>query len=274
VGVSYVDLHLHLLPGVDDGARDVEDSLRHAAKLAREGTHEALVTPHVAHPFYDVEVGSLPQRTAELQRAIARAGIGLRLHSGGELHPQRAAQLSPRELDLVAQGPPGSRWVLLEVPFDGIDRPFLESAAIIRRRGFGLVIAHPERAAGLLWDGMPLLRKLVSSGAVLQVNVCSLLGRNGAEAQEAAGLLLRKRLAYLLASDGHPNGREQTLRQGFELARKLGVSAVQAWQLTQANPRFLLEHGLPDLRAADDDPSWRARSRRQVVAVRRSVPPG
>ena len=273
--MSYVDLHLHLLPGVDDGARDLRESLRHAAKLSREGTHEALVTPHVAHPSYDVEVGSLSRRTAELQRAIECEGIRLRLHPGGEIHPQRAAALSARELDLVAQGPPGSRWVLLEAPFDGIDQRFIETAGSIRARGFRLVIAHPERATGLLWDGMPRLRTLVASGAVLQVNVCSLVGKNGAEAREAAEILLRKRLAYLLASDGHPGGREQTLRQGFELARKVGVSAVQAWQLTQSNPRFLLRHGLPDLRSAADDTSiWRSRARRQVVAVRRTVPPG
>ncbi|MBV9309946.1 MAG: hypothetical protein JOZ73_03900 [Solirubrobacterales bacterium] len=196
------------------------------------------------------------------------------MHTGGELHPSQAAKRSADELELIAQGPPGSRWVLLEVPFDGLDESFLETAALLRERGFGAVIAHPERAAGLLWDGMPLLRKLVKSGAVLQVNVCSLLGRNGPEAKEAGALLLRKRLAYLLASDGHPGSREQTLREGFELAGRLGVSTVQAWQLTQANPRFLLEHGLPELYDAEHHPEWRGRAQRRVVAVRRSVPPG
>ncbi|MBV9310923.1 MAG: hypothetical protein JOZ73_08825, partial [Solirubrobacterales bacterium] len=162
--MSYVDLHLHLLPGVDDGARDLNESLRHATRLAGEGTHEAVVTPHVGSPGFDVDVGSLSQRTAALQTAIDDQGIDLCLHTGGELHPSQAAKRSADELELIAQGPPGSRWVLLEVPFDGLDERFLETAALLRERGFGAVIAHPERAAGLLWDGMPLLRKLVKSG--------------------------------------------------------------------------------------------------------------
>jgi protein-tyrosine phosphatase len=245
--LAYIDIHLHLLPGVDDGARSLDDALRHARRLATDGIHEVLVTPHVGHPWFDVDVQSLPERTSDLQRAIDREGIALQLHAGGELHPTRAAELPADDLELVAQGPPGSRWVLLEVPFAGLDERFLETAAAVQARGYGLVIAHPERAVGVLREGMILLCRLLESGVVLQVNVCSLLGLHGPEAREAGEYLLRTRVAYLIASDGHPGAREHTVRLGFDLARRAGVSALQARRLTQSNPRFLLEHGMPRL---------------------------
>jgi protein-tyrosine phosphatase len=91
---------------------------------------------------------------------------------------------------------------------------------------------------------MEILREQLALGAVLQVNVCSLLGNHGLEAQETAVALMRNGLVYVLASDGHPGAREQTLRLGFVLALRAGASSIQGWRLTQANPRFLLRHGI------------------------------
>jgi protein-tyrosine phosphatase len=243
--MSYVDLHLHLLPGVDDGPADEAASLRHAATIAAAGVHEATVTPHVGHPYFHFDVASIPDRVRALQDALDREDIALTLHPGGELHPARAAELTAAELAVVAQGPPGARWLLFEVPFAGIDHDWLATCAHLRAQGYGLVIGHPERAANLLDDGLALLRGELTAGAVLQVNVCSLLGRHGPEARDGARRLVRSGLAYLLASDGHGGTRGHTLADGRPLVRALGASAVQSWQMTQSNPRFLLHHGIP-----------------------------
>jgi protein-tyrosine phosphatase len=77
------------------------------------------------------------------------------------------------------------------------------------------------------------------------VNVCSLLGNNGLTVQETAVSLLRNGLAYVIASDGHPGTRDHTLALGFTLTQRAGASSLQAWRLTQANPRFLLVNGIP-----------------------------
>jgi protein-tyrosine phosphatase len=119
--MSHIDLHLHLLPGVDDGPPDEAASLVHAARLAREGVHEATVTPHVGHPDYPLDVATIAERTRALQAAIEAEGIELLLHPGGEIHPLGATALAPGDLDLIAHGPRGARWVLFEVPFTGID---------------------------------------------------------------------------------------------------------------------------------------------------------
>lgn len=245
--MSNVDLHLHLLPGVDDGPADEAASLVHAARMVAEGVHEATVTPHIAHPWFPgFDPATIAERTRLLQRALDREGLALRLRTGGELHPDAAADLDASVLELVAQGPAGARWVLLEVPFAGVDVAFAETAARIRAKGFGLVIAHPERAEGLLSGvGIAILRRELEQGSVLQVNVCSLLGMHGDEARDAARRLVRSGLAYVLASDGHGGARGHTLAAGLAAAQAIGASELQSWQLTQANPRFLLRHGLP-----------------------------
>jgi protein-tyrosine phosphatase len=242
--MSYVDLHLHLLPGVDDGARNLRQSIEFSRRLADDGVREATVTPHVGTGLaYDPL--SIPDRVTSLQAALDREGVPLRLHSGGEIHPHGAERLSDAELGVVAHGPPGARWVLCEVPFAGIDDAYLHTCRELRRRGYGVLIGHPERAAGLIPEGLQMLRGELAAGSLLQVNVCSLMGNNGPPAREAAELLVRGGLAFVLASDAHPGTREQTLRRGFDLAVQAGATPLRAWRLTQGNPRFLLDNGIP-----------------------------
>ena len=248
--MSYVDLHLHLLPGVDDGAADDSAALAHARRLASEGVRDVTVTPHV-NGYWPLEVASLPRRVAALQELLEENGVGVRVRSGGELDARHAHSLDDSELELIAQGPPGSRWLLVEAPFRGLDETFEADCAAIAARGFGIVLARPERARGASSaEGDAALRRLLGTGALAQVNVCSLLGNNGLDVQERAVELLRSGLAYVIASDGHPGTRDNTLALGFVLALRAGASSVQAWRLTQDNPRFLLIHGIPSAASA------------------------
>ncbi|HSD80624.1 MAG TPA: CpsB/CapC family capsule biosynthesis tyrosine phosphatase [Solirubrobacteraceae bacterium] len=262
--MSLVDLHLHLLPGVDDGPADEAASLEHARRLASAGVREATVTPHVGHPEFPLDVATIAERTRALQAALDAEGVRLRVRPGGELHPAGAATLRARELEHVAQGPVGARWVLAEVPFAGIVEPFLEGCARVRSLGFGLVIAHPERAARFLDAGLRALRGELQRGALLQVNVCSLLGRQGEAAHAGALRLVQGGLAHVLASDGHGAGRAHTLADGIEPARRAGASVVRAWQLTAANPAFLLRAGVPRDAPASAAVPWRSPHARAV----------
>jgi protein-tyrosine phosphatase len=103
----------------------------------------------------------------------------------------------------------------------------------------------------VLGDGRERHETLRAAGALLQVNVCSLLGNHGLEVQEIAVAIVRSGTAFCLASDGHPGTREHTLQLGFHLLLKAGASSTQAWRLTQANPRFLLASGVPGLRVEE-----------------------
>jgi protein-tyrosine phosphatase len=246
--MHHVDLHLHLLPGVDDGPRDLDASLAHAERLADSGVHEATVTPHVGHPWFPLDVATIPERTRALQAELDAAGIHLRLHPGGEIYPHEATGLGADELDVIAHGPAGARWVLLEVPFAGIDARFLDVCRHVRDQGFGLLIGHPERAEGFLEHGHAMLADEIDAGARLQVNVCSLLGHQGPEALAGAVALVREGLATVLASDGHGGHRAHTLAAGPPAARAAGAPEHYARRLTEDNPRSLLEHGIPAAR--------------------------
>jgi len=244
--MSYVDLHCHLLPGVDDGARTLDAALAHARRLDAEGVRDVACTPHVKRSVFPrVSLPELAARRADLQAAIDAEGLRVRLHPGGELAHPDALRLGEDELALIAQGPEAAPWLLLECPFAGLDAAFTAAAERLSGLGYGLVLAHPERAAGILGPGRDRLEALRAEGALLQVNVCSLLGNHGLAAQEAAHLLVRRGLTSCLASDAHPGSREHTLRLGFALLLRAGASSTQAWRLTQVNPRTLLLDGVP-----------------------------
>jgi protein-tyrosine phosphatase len=266
--MAHIDLHLHLLPGVDDGSPDEATALEHAARMVADGVREATVTPHVGAPAIELDPLSIPDRTAQFQAALDREGLALRLHPGGEIFPE--AELTRAELDAIAHGPPGARWVLAEVPFDGVNDGFFAGLDAIRGHGFSVLIAHPERAAGVLDGGLELLLGELARGAAFQVNVCSLVGRHGAEAQVAAQRLVRGRLAHVLASDGHPGTREHTLAAGTAPAIAAGASPVQARRMTYANPRILLRDGLPG-RVRPDDHGLHGSLERARQARRRLV---
>jgi protein-tyrosine phosphatase len=201
-----------------------------------------------ARSFPGVDVGSVRARVDDLQEAVDAEGLRLRLHPGGEVAHGDALRLTPDALDAVAQGPAGARWILLECPFAGIDDAFMAAVERLIGLGYGLVIAHPERSAGILGAARGRLAALHAEGALLQVNVCSLLGRHGDVVRRTAEAFVRAGTTYCLASDAHPGTREDTLEAGLPELLRLGATPSQARRLTQDNPRFLLRSGVPSLR--------------------------
>ena len=243
------EIHCHLLPGVDDGARDIDDSLELASVAAADGTRTIVVTPHVRSDFV-TDVWLVRERFAELRLAVAGMGIAVELHCGGELGHDLVGTLDQSELEVIAIGPPDLRWLLVEAPFEGLDEEFSAATDELRERGFGVVIAHPERAAGLLEEGWPLLRQELQAGSLLQVNHWSLTGAHGAGAEEAALALLERGLVAVLASDAHPGWRRPTLSVGAAAAQAVGLDPRSAWTLVAEGPWGLVRHGLPRRTAA------------------------
>ena len=118
------------------------------------------------------------------------------------------------------------------------------AAAELRERGFGVVIAHPERSAGVLDHDAAALRRELAAGSVLQVNAFSLTGQHGIAAQAAGLRLVREGLAGVVASDAHGGWRVPALSIGFEQIVGSGISESRACRLTDVNPIQLLTRGL------------------------------
>jgi protein-tyrosine phosphatase len=151
--------------------------------------------------------------------------------------------LTEHELALIAQGPKHAPWLLLECPFEGLDYVFDAAVARLTGLGYGLLLAHPERVRGPL----DRLEPHVENGALLQVNVSSLLGEHGVQARDTGARLVRQGRAFCLAGDTHPGTRESTLPLGYRALVRAGASEIQAQRLTESNPRFLLREGIPHL---------------------------
>lgn len=247
--MGFVELHFHLLPGIDDGPRTLADSLQLATAAVAEGTDTVVATPHV-HPEHVTDPRVLPDRVAELKAELRRERIPLRVLAGGELAHPMVAQLTDDQLQAIAHGPPGARWVLLEAAFAGLDAEFTAAADELRRRRLAVVLAHPERARpGSATDDA--IAHELDRGSVLQINAWSVAGRYGEDVRRRAERLLRAAPGAALASDAHGRERAPALREGIAALTAAGDRnpARRAREI----PRALLRGGLacaPARRAA------------------------
>ena len=236
------EIHFHILPRIDDGPATAEESLVLARQARDDGTATIVATPHVRTDFH-TRVDDLPDRVRALQARLDAERIPICLRVGAELGHDMVGRLDQHELDSIAHGPPGARWLLVESPFAGFDEEFAAATAELRDRGFAIVLAHPERAADALGAGARALRDELAAGAILQVNASSLLGRHGGAAREA-GVELARRYPVALASDAHGPWKPPSLTAGVRAAIELGVPAPHAYRAAGSAPRALLRNGL------------------------------
>ena len=239
-----VELHLHALPGVDDGPDTISASLDLLSVATAEGTGTVVATPHVRSDFM-TDVSDLAERVRELQVAVDAAGLPVRLHRGGELGHDMVGRLSQGELETIAQGPPHARWLLVEAPFEFIGEDFHAATEELRDRGFGVVIAHPERSADAILYGADGLRREVERGAVGQVNAQSITGAHGDAAREAAFELIAQGLLRAVSSDAHGPTRPPLLGEARAHLIEGGVPRAVCNSLTRGCPRRLLARGIP-----------------------------
>lgn len=242
--MTYVDLHFHLLPGVDDGPADMAASLELARAAVTDGTGTVVVTPHVRPDLGIVDAVEIHARVLELRGALEAARIPLELRCGGELGHELISEMRQSELELVAQGPSGARWVLVETPFDGIGPDFHDATTELRERGFGVLVAHPERSADASLDGAAGLRAELAAGSLCQLNALSLTGNHGEDACSAAWGLIAEGLVDVVASDAHGPTRPPALGLARRTLLDVGIThRATAW-LVGVGPHRLLATGI------------------------------
>ena len=191
-----VDLHCHLLPGIDDGARDLQDTVAMARQADADGIEAICATPHIRHD-HDVRIAELPERLAEAAAAIRTAGCRVNVLPGGEVAASALEGLADEELAAVSLGG-GRRWVLLEPEPGPLDARLERAVTILQARGYRALIAHPERH--LTHDLVARLALLVDRGCLVQATAAFFL-----DARSADGMLMLARagVVHVLASDAH-----------------------------------------------------------------------
>jgi protein-tyrosine phosphatase len=242
--MGFVELHFHLLPGIDDGPETVEQSVGLATAAVAEGTSLIVATPHI-HAAYATDPLELADRVAELQVVLERERIPLQVQVGGELSDRMVSRLTDAQIDAIAHGPAGRRWVLLEGPFAGLDDEFVNAADELRARGFAVLLAHPERYAPTPQTPPAITREL-ARGSALQINAWSIGGEYGDQVRDRASALLRLAPDSAIASDAHGRERQPALTLGLGALTALGDANPR--RCVDAIPRRLLAYGLSPAR--------------------------
>jgi protein-tyrosine phosphatase len=194
-----IDLHSHILHGIDDGARTLEDSLEIAKAAVSDGTTVIAGTPHVRDDW-PTEPAVMEDRLAELRAELQSAGIPLDVRAGGEIAIEWLT-LPLEELRRFGLGG-NPRYLLVETPYYGWPRKLAGMLFSLCASGITPVLAHPERNAEVQAQPQRLV-PLVRAGVLVQVTAASVDGRIGRRAEHCGLALIELGLAHLLASDAH-----------------------------------------------------------------------
>ena len=239
-----IDIHAHILPGVDDGSPSLESSLEMAVLAVESGVHTLIATPHCNLPDELDNTGGLDtagvrRHVDELSRALSREGIVLRLYPGMEIFGtlQTAQRLREGKLCTLS----GSRYPLIEFPFIDYAEEATEILESVLRLGLRPIVAHPERYR--YTQSQPQLLNLwVDMGCLLQVNRGSLLGRFGEREEELSHALVGRGFAAFVASDAHtPVVRTTWMRDVWEMLAQ-EYSEQTAHALLEGNPARVLHN--------------------------------
>jgi protein-tyrosine phosphatase len=231
-----IDLHSHILPGLDDGAEDLEGALEIARAAVADGITTIAATPHVRED-YPTTADAMENGVRQLRTALEREGIELELLPGGEISLEQLERLSRDELRRFALGG-NPRYLLVETPYWGW--PLLFDEIVARLAGFDIkpVIAHPERNKAIQED-LAKVAKLVETGALIQVTAASLDGRLGPRTRATARKLVDAGLVHMVGSDAHTAGVREV---GLSGAREvIGDRTLATW-LTESVPGAIVRN--------------------------------
>lgn len=237
-----IDLHCHLLPGIDDGAPDLETALEMARVAVADGIQIVACTPHIYPGMYDNNGPDILRRVSALQADLDAAGIALKLVAGCDAHitPTMVAELDSGHIPTLA----GSRYFLFEPPHHVAPPRLEETVLATLDAGYLPIITHPER---LTWieSHYDIMTRLVAGGAWLQLTAGALTGRFGKRPQYWGERMLDDGLVHILATDAHNlRNRKPRLAEAAEaVGARLGERCAMDMVLTR--PRLVLENADP-----------------------------
>lgn len=226
-----IDLHCHILPGIDDGPERMEESVAMARMAVADGISTIVATPHVKDELYPPDYVSEQVR---LFRAVLKAAdVPLEICAGGDVNAlMDPTLLSPYTIN-------GTPYILFEFPHTHVPRNAAGLLFNAILAGFRPIITHPERNPSFIRDP-GLLSDLVAGGALVQVTAASLLGTFGRKSKQCGIQLLRKGLVHFLASDAHScRHRPPGLSQAVAVAEK-EIGRKAALDLVTSNPAAVL----------------------------------
>ncbi len=237
-----IDLHCHMLPGIDDGAPDLATALEMARIAVADGITRVACTPHIYPGMYQNDRGGILAAINAFRHSLAEEDLPLEFGEGADVHlaPDLIVQLQQGRIPLLN----GSRYLLLEPPHHVAPPRFEGEVFCLMTAGYVPVVTHPER---LSWieTHYPIFERLVASGVLMQVTAGSVTGRFGKRPRYWAERMLDESLVHVLATDAHDTRRRPPrLAEGADAAAKR-VGDAEARHLVETRPLGIWENCAP-----------------------------
>ncbi len=248
-----IDLHTHILPGMDDGLKTEDEAVEFARMAAADGIETLVATPHCKDGFFENHRPEVLAAVDRLRSRLSEAGVGLTLLPGGEVY------LAPDLVERVKDGraptlADNGKTVLLELSLAQYPVDLQNLVFGLRLAGLVVLFAHPERIRYFQED-VRRWEEMVRLGAFGQITTGSVLGTFGEDAQDFTEVLLRRGLAHVLASDAHGlRGRPPVLSRALEAVTAI-VGEDEARRMVSDRPRALLEGREPETQPAPEPPA-------------------
>lgn len=237
--MNFIDIHCHILPGIDDGPSDMEESLQLIEIAEKDGIHAIFATPHIIKGAYDNSSSSIIASVDELKKYVPDT---IKIFYGADVRItlDLLERVESREIPTLN----GSGYMLIEMP-EYIVPPLVDNLIFnLRHSGIIPIITHPERHLRLMND-LQELRKLRDSGAMCQLTAMSITGGFGKVIQKVSIAMIKKGLADFVASDAHdPEKRRPVLSTAYKQVKKEFGNNV-ADRLFFVNPGKILEAATP-----------------------------
>lgn len=231
-----IDLHCHVLPGIDDGPETLAESLELCRAAVAAGTKTIVATPHVSWDWPGVTSQVVAEGVDRVNDALRAEGIDLEVRTGAEIAMTRVGDLAEEELLALRLG--GGPYLLVECPYSPASAGFDGVLQTITGRGHRIVLAHPERCPAFLRNPAQL-RGFVEAGMLTSITAGSYLGRFGRDVERFARRLLDEGLVHDIASDGHGAGLRRPPSIGPEL-EEAGFGESADWH-ARAVPLAILD---------------------------------
>ncbi|QCJ44769.1 tyrosine protein phosphatase [Bacillus sp. S3] len=194
-----IDIHCHILPGIDDGAQNVEDSITMAKEAVKEGIHTIIATPHL-NQQYDNRKLLINEKVEELNQGLQDAGVNMKVLPGQEprIYGEIIADIEKGDIQTLND----SQYLFVEFPSSHVPRYTEKLLFDLQLKGLTPIIVHPERNAELM-ERPGTLYNLVEKGALTQVTASSLCGYFGKKIKNFSNQLIEANLTHFIGSDAH-----------------------------------------------------------------------
>jgi protein-tyrosine phosphatase len=208
-----IDIHSHIIPNIDDGSQDLDQSLEQLKSMEAGGMQEVFLTSHYFRGHYHYSRAEYDAKKDALTQAAREAGIGLKLHSGFEIFIQPGIVEDIREKQLTMGD---STYVLVESELNGLPTDFYDNIYPLLRAGYRPILAHAERYVSIM-KKPARARELNDRNIYVQTNAGALVGLYGEKVRQTAWTLIENGWTHFVASDDHVRGDYRVMFEAYQL---------------------------------------------------------